>query len=108
MSTTDKPGQVIVHKARIQARVYRAKDGLRWRIESSARGRRIISESSEAYVRKSDAFRGLLLSTGGTYRCSMWSRYPDGVYEQGEIQRRTAHGSVESIFVEYLSSGEFR
>lgn len=97
-----------VEKARIQARVYRAKDGLRWRIESSARGRRTISESSEAYARKADAFRGLLLTTGGFYESSVWSKYPDGVYEQGEIQRRTSYGTVESIFVEYLSSGEFR
>lgn len=97
-----------VYKARIQARVYRAKDGLRWRIESSARGRRTISESSESYVQKANAFRSLLLTTGGRYERGIWSRYPDGVYEQGEILRRAPEGHLESIFVEYLSSKDFR
>ena len=93
------------HKTRIQVEVYRAGDGIRWRIRSAARGRRIISESSEAYIRKTDAFRGLLLSTGGTYTSDYRSRSAlGGVYEQGHITRPTLWGPVESIFVEYTSA----
>lgn len=92
-----------VVRARIEVKVYRAEDGLRWRIRSSARGKRIIADSGQGYSKKADVFRGLLLVTGGTYRCLYWHRFPDGVYEQGEIQRRGSGGAMESIFVQYLS-----
>ena len=110
MSTVETAGAH--ERARIQVQVYRAADGLRWRIRSSARGRRIISESSEAYVRKDDAFRGVLLTTGGEYgqtvRFPVHPNYGVGVYEQGIIQRPIGRGLVEEIFVEYLSHGTFR
>lgn len=94
--------------ARIVAEVYRAEDGLRWRIRSAARGRRIIAESRQGYSHRSDAFRGLLLATGGRY-VRTYRGYPlDGsVYEQGAILRRTPEGRVEDIFVEYVSRREY-
>lgn len=93
-------------RAHITVDVYRAPDGLRWRIQSAARGRRIISESSEAYVRKSDAFRGLLLTTGGRYLMQYWTRFPAaGAFEQGVIRRTVPWGDVEEeIFVQYSSA----
>lgn len=92
-------------RAAIQVDVYRAGDGFRWRIKSSKRGRRIISESSEAYVRKEDVFRALLLTTGGKYVSLLWTRPPGvGVYEQGVIVRGITGGLVEEIFVQYVSA----
>jgi uncharacterized protein YegP (UPF0339 family) len=92
-----------VEPARIMAEVYRAEDGLRWRIRSAARGRRVISDSGQGYSRRSDAFRGLLLVTGGRYVRISRNRYPDGsAYEQGSILRRTPEGRIEDIFVEYV------
>lgn len=89
-----------VEPARIMAEVYRAEDGLRWRIRSAARGRRIIADSGQGYSRRSDAFRGLLLATGGRYVRTYCVRY--SAYEQGAILRRTPEGRIEDIFVEYV------
>ena len=96
-------------RARIQVDVYPASDGFRWRIKSSARGRRIISESSQAYSSKADVFRGLLLTTGGEYHelyrnprsLNQWT--PGEVLTQGVIVRGIAGGLAEEIFVEYVS-----
>lgn len=89
--------------AHIVAEVYTASDGIRWRITSAARGHRIISESSEAYTRKADAFRGLLLTTGGTYTSDYYSRTEHGAYEQGRIVRSLPWGGDrEEIFVQYV------
>lgn len=92
-----------IAKARIRVKVYLSDDGIRWRITSAARGRRVISESSEAYAHKADAFRGLLLTTGGRYvqTFRLFPTYYGGVYEQGSILRRTPEGLIEDVFVEY-------
>ncbi len=88
-------------RARIQVDVYKAPDGFRWRIKSSARGRRVISESSEAYVDKRASMRGLLLTTGGDYTELFRMRAADGhTYTQGVIVRGIAGGLVEEIFVQ--------
>jgi hypothetical protein len=93
-----------VLKAQIMVEVYRAADGLRWRIRSAYRGRRVVADSAESYVRKADLFRGLLLTTGGRYvRTFRMRSAHGGVYEQGSILRRSAEGPVEDIFVSYVS-----
>lgn len=97
-------GQV---RARIQVEVYRAEDGLRWRIRSTARGKRIIADSGQGYANKAGVFRGLLLVTGGSYRCLYRGVFKDGVYEQGVIQRRVSATAVEDVFVQYLSGRDF-
>lgn len=97
-------------RAAIQVDVYRTGDGFRWRIKSSKRGRRIISESSEGYMNKADAFRGLLLTTGGRYVRLVHSQTfrngegLAGAFEQGVIVRGFEGGLVEEIFVEYVSA----
>jgi uncharacterized protein YegP (UPF0339 family) len=91
-------------RARIMVDVYRAPEGFRWRIKSSARGRRIISQSSEAYADKRHAIRGLLLTTGGEYRELFRTRHGNGeVLTQGVIVRGIPGGLVEEIFVQYVS-----
>lgn len=104
--TTSQATPGLVFKARIQAEVYTASDGTRWRIRSSARGKRIIADSAQGYANKADAFRGLLLVTGGSYTQLYRHVYKDGVYEQGAILRRIPDGPVEDIFVQYLSAPE--
>lgn len=93
-------------RARIQVDVYCATDGFRWRIKSSSRGRRILAESSEAYKAKADAFRSLLLTTGGEYAelFRMPDRRTGGVLTQGVIVRGIVGGLTEEIFVEYRSA----
>lgn len=94
-------------RARIQVDIYRTAVGFRWRIKSSARGRRVIAVSSEAYVKKADAMRGLLLSTGGKYtelwRSGTGNQHRD-VHTQGVIVRGIPGGLTEEIFVEYVST----
>lgn len=103
-----RSGDNTVEPARIMAEVYRAGDGLRWRIRSAARGRRVIADSGQGYSRRSDAFRGLLLATGGRYvRTYRINSALGGIYEQGAILRRTPDGRVEDVFVDY-TSGEDR
>jgi hypothetical protein len=90
-------------RARVMVNVYRTPEGFRWRIKSSARGRRVISQSSEAYADKRHAMRGLLLTTGGEYRELFRSTNGPRTLTQGVIVRGISGGLVEEVFVEYVS-----
>lgn len=101
--TTSQATSDLVLKAPVEVQVYVAEDGIRWRIRSSSRGKRIISLAPQGYSSKAGAWRALLLTTGGTYVQVFRAVYKDGVLEQGSILRRTPEGPVEDIFVQYLS-----
>lgn len=96
-------GEVV--KAQVEVHVYRAEDGLRWRIRSNRSSRKILSASTQGYSRKDDCFRSLLLTTGGTYERQYRGVNDHGhAHEQGVIRRRTPEGLIEELFVEYVST----